>query len=61
MKKLVQFTIMVAIAAIIAGCQTATQPGRANTQTTSVDDNSAITVEYLANRNLSDDFWCVER
>lgn len=53
MKKLMQLTIMVAVAVIIAGCQTATQPGRANTQTTTLDDNSTITVDQSVRNTTS--------
>jgi len=52
MNKLVKLVVALAVASIFAGCQTATQPGRANTQTTTLDENSVLLVDQSV-RNAS--------
>ena len=45
MKKVTMMMTAALLCAVMTGCQTATQPGRANTQTTTVKDSSALTVD----------------
>lgn len=45
MKKLMRMCLLATVMVAIVGCQTASQPGRTNSQVTTVKDNSQITVD----------------